>query len=76
MYTNEEFTFLDMITIFSFILGWENLLENRQQSSASEELLKELSERFDEQDKLLHKIMEVLENDSGRNLCKHCKSPN
>lgn len=71
----EEFTLLDVINILSFILGMENLQENREQSAGSTKLLKELSQRFDEQDKLLHKILEVLEHDGRGSVCKHCKSP-
>lgn len=74
MYT-EEFTFLDVLNILSFILGYTNLQENRQQSADSDKLLHELSERFDEQDIILHRILEVLKNDSRGSVCRNCKSP-
>ena len=71
----EEFTFLDVINILSFILGYTNLQENREQSAGSDKLLRRLSERFDEQDKLLHRILEELEHGSRGSVCRNCKSP-
>ena len=61
---------LDIVSILSFLIGVENLQENRQQSahndvSAANDkqaqfLLAELSKKFDEQNAMLGKIMEVL----------------
>ena len=64
---------LDIITVMSFALGYENLIENRQQSahndvSAANDtqakyLLEELGRKFDEQNKTLNKILEVVTGD-------------
>lgn len=61
----------DAIGLLSILLGYENLLENRQQSaqndvqSANDKqaqyLLAELSRRFDEQNEMLRKILSILE---------------
>lgn len=71
---DRNFNAIDLISVFSFLLGYENLLENRQQSAQNdvqtandkqaEYLLKELSTKFDEQNKILNKILEVLQIDS------------
>ena len=53
MNNNKEFSFLDLITIISFMIGlWalelamKNLEENRQQSKDSEEILYQLERSF------------------------------
>lgn len=70
-----EFNALDLISVMSLILGYQNLVENRQQSrhndvaaandNQAQFLLSELFRRFDEQNEMLKKIMEALniEND-------------
>lgn len=65
-----QFDALDMISVLSFLLGYENLLENRQQSahndvSAANDkqaqfLLEELGRKFEEQNAMLREILEVL----------------
>lgn len=72
-----EFNALDLISVMSLILGYQNLIENRQQSrhndvaaandNQAQFLLSELFRRFDEQNKMLKKIMEALniENDKA-----------
>ena len=65
-----QFDALDMISLLSFFLGYENLLENRQQSahndvSAANDrqaqfLLEELGRKFEEQNAMLREILEVL----------------
>lgn len=70
MEEQRQFDALDMISVLSFLLGYENLLENRQQSahndvSAANDkqakfLLEELSRKFEEQNAMLHDILEVL----------------
>lgn len=65
-----QFDALDIISVLSFLLGYENLLENRQQSahndvSAANEtqtqfLLEELGRKFEEQNAMLLEILEVL----------------
>lgn len=61
---------LDILAVASFLLGYENLMENRQQSahndvSAANDqqaayLLEELGRKFDEQNAMLKKIMEAV----------------
>lgn len=58
------------LAVLSFLLGYENLLENRDQSrqndvqSANDRqakyLLEELGRKFDEQNEMLRKIMDAL----------------
>ena len=59
-----------MLAVFSFLLGYENLIENREQSrqnnvqSANDKqakyLLEELNAKFEEQNKVLKLIIEKL----------------
>lgn len=59
-----------MLAAFSFLLGYENLIENREQSrqnnvqSANDKqakyLLEELNAKFEEQNKMLKLILEKL----------------
>ena len=69
MYNNEQF--LDLINILSLCIGVQNLQENREQSGLNnihiendkqaKYLLSELSKQFEEQNKLLNKILNILE---------------
>ena len=66
----ESFKGLDILTVASFLLGYENLMENRQQSAQNDVaaandkqakyLLEELGRKFDEQNEMLRKIMEAI----------------
>ena len=66
-----QFDFLDILNILSFYIGYRNLIENEQQSAQNdvhkanqeqaETLLQELNKRFDEQNKILERILELLE---------------
>ena len=68
-----QFDALDVVSIMSFLLGYENLLENRQQtahndvSAANDKqaqyLLQELGRKFDEQNEMLIQILEVLKSE-------------
>ena len=68
-----QFDALDVVSIMSFLLGYENLMENRQQtahndvSAANDKqaqyLLRELGRKFDEQNDMLEKILEVLQSE-------------
>lgn len=74
MNEQRQFDAIDIISVLSFLLGYENLLENRQQSahndvSAANDkqaqfLLEELSHKFEEQNKMLLEILEVVKRDS------------
>ena len=62
MNENNELTFLDFLTILSFLIsfyalliGLENLIENRLQTEDTKEVLKKLDGHLKEQDKLLGK---------------------
>lgn len=62
--------FLDMVSLLSFMLGYENLIENREQSkhndvSAANDaqakyLLEELGRKFDEQNAMLREILDKM----------------
>lgn len=70
-----QFDVLDIISVLSFLLGYQNLQENRQQSdhndvSAANDkqakfLLEELDRKFEEQNEMLMQILEELQN--GKN---------
>lgn len=61
---------IDFLQWFSIYLGYQNLIENREQSAhndvekanqeQAEFLLNKLSEQFEEQNKILNKILEKL----------------
>ena len=61
---------MDILAVASFLLGYENLMENRQQSAQNDVaaanakqadyLLREIYRQFEEQNQLLNKILEVL----------------
>ena len=67
-----QFDVLDILNVLSFMLGIENLQENRTQSAhndvqaanqqQAEYLLGEINKRFEEQNKILGEIPERMEN--------------
>jgi hypothetical protein len=67
---NEQFDALDILNIASFLLGYENLLENRSQSAQNDVnaandkqaklLLDEIGKRLDNQDSALERIERLL----------------
>ena len=71
MASNGQFDAIDALGIASFLLGWENLMENRQQSAQNDVgaandkqasyLLEEIGKRLDSQDRTLETIMNKLE---------------
>ena len=73
---NGEFTFLDMLSILSFLLGIMNYGENLTQgdkqelqeslSQKAELLLNEIHGHLQEQDDKIDKILEVIKNDNRR----------
>ena len=70
MTEQENFDFIDVISILSFIIGYQNLVENRQQSAhndisaandaQAEYMLSRIESRLDKQDALLNQILEEL----------------
>lgn len=69
---NRQFDFLDILNIMSFMLGLENLFENRQQSAQNDVnaatdkqthiLIEEVKGLFAEQNKMLREILNKLDN--------------
>lgn len=65
-----QFDVLDLIGVLSFLIGYENLQENREQSAHNDvsaandkqakQLLTELGRRFDEQNDILSEILTIL----------------
>ena len=74
---NGEFTFLDTLSILSFIIGTMNFNENLTQgdkqdllqefSTKADVLLKEIHSHLEKQDNKLDNILEEISNDSRRN---------
>lgn len=66
-----EFDFVDVISILSLALGYESLLENRQQSAQNDIgaandaqakfMLEEINRRFEDQNKVLAEIQQRLQ---------------
>lgn len=64
-------TDFDLLQILSIILGYQNLIENRQQSTHNDVtvandkqaqfLLEKLSNKFDEQNALLERVLKAVE---------------
>lgn len=64
-----EFDFIDLISILSLMLGYENLIENREQSkqndiSAANDaqakfLLKNIDDKFEEQNQMLKQLLDI-----------------
>lgn len=79
---NGEWTFLDIVTLISFIIGLENLDMNISQTDLQEETnrldkkvdekvrlaLSEIHEHLEMQDKKFDEILEVINNDGRRDL--------
>lgn len=63
--------FFDLLSVLSFVVGLQNLEENREQSKhndiqlandqQAQYILEELNRRFDEQNKTLARLVELLE---------------
>lgn len=70
MFQQRQFDALGFLTVFSALLGYENLIENRQQSAQNDVsaandkqakyLMEELGRRFEEQNEMLRKILEAV----------------
>lgn len=57
----QQVNILDIITILSFIIGLENLQENRQQSETQEQIIKSIEEHLKKQDEQYERIINLLE---------------
>ena len=70
-YQDQNNELINLINILSFVVGMENMQENRQQSAhndvqaansaQAEYLLNEINRRFDEQNKILEEQNKMLE---------------
>ena len=60
-FEEQQINFLDIISILSFIIGLENLQENRQQSKSQEQIIKAIEEHLKKQDEQYEKIIKLLE---------------
>lgn len=60
-FEEQQINFLDIISILSFIIGLENLQENRQQSESQEQIIKAIEEHLKKQDEQYEKIIKLLE---------------
>lgn len=73
MFNQNENYFMNAVDILALLIGIVNLQENRQQSAYNDVhaandaqaklLLDELGKKFDEQNAMLSRIVELLEND-------------
>lgn len=66
-----QFDVIDIISVASFLLGYENLMENREQSAQNDVgaandkqasyLLEKIGERLDKQDETLERLTSMIE---------------
>ena len=64
---SENFDVLDLITLVSFVIGWQsyelaskNLQENREQTSDTQKILNELDYHLKQQDEILENQNKIL----------------
>lgn len=70
MFERQQFDALDFLAVFSAFLGYENLMENRQQSAQNDVsaandkqaryLIEKLGQRFEEQNEMLREILKAV----------------
>lgn len=70
MESGNQWGAMDVLSVMSFLLGLENLQENRQQSAHNDvqaanarqeqNLLKEIGRMFEEQNRMLNEILQLL----------------
>ncbi len=60
-FEEQQINILDIIAILSFIIGLDNLQENRQQSKTQEQIIKSIEEHLKRQDEQYEKIIKLLE---------------
>lgn len=75
MGTQRQFDALDIVSVLSFLIGIENLSENRQQSAQNDVnaandkqahyMLDELTKKFEEQNAMLREILEVVKHEKS-----------
>lgn len=67
---NQQFDIMDFVSFVSLIIGYSNLIENRQQSAQNDvnaandkqakQILDEINKRLDAQDAMLKQILEAI----------------
>ena len=67
--------FINLVNVLSLLIGAENLQENREQSrqndvktandKQAQYLLEEINKRFDEQNQMLRKLLDLLDGDKS-----------
>ena len=60
-FEEQQINILDIIAILSFVIGLDNLKENRQQSKTQEQIIKSIEEHLKRQDEQYEKIIKLLE---------------
>lgn len=60
-FEEQQINILDIIAILSFVIGLDNLQENRQQSKTQEQIIKSIEEHLKRQDEQYEKIIKLLE---------------
>ena len=70
-YQDQNNDLINLINVLSFVIGYSNLNENRQQSDRNDVqaankaqakyLLNEINRRFDEQNRMLERLIELIE---------------
>lgn len=68
--SGKQFDAMDLLSVMSFLLGLENLQENRAQSAQNDvnaandrqakQILSEIGARLDQQDKMLKQILDAI----------------
>lgn len=71
-FQNSQYDMMDILSIMSLVIGYSNLIENRQQSAHNDvqaandrqeqHLLKEIKAMFEEQNQMLEEILTLLKN--------------
>lgn len=61
MNNEKQLNILDLITIISFVVGLENLQENREQSEKQEEIINAIETHLQRQDDEYKRIIDLLE---------------
>lgn len=69
---NQQLSAIDLLSVLSFIIAIQNLSENREQSAHNDvqaanakqeqHLLQEIKKMFEEQNKMLREILDLLKN--------------
>lgn len=60
-FEEQQINILDIIAILSFIIGLDNLQENKQQSKMQDQIIKSIEEHLKMQDEKYEKIIRLLE---------------